>query len=459
MKVLRFIRRGIRWFWRVLRSLIGILLFVLTIQRSAYPLHINWNVVSAIVRDYQFDYVSWEINALAAKAGQVLWGVQPFLDESQRSQFVRDYMADLACLQGLEAEIQSVYLNPTVTNPDEETAALRHTRDELRSDLDDRQSLSESILEGQVAAVLVDEGFGTLGQLLPPIAMRFTRMPNLLVVSPRDHIERAVELALDPLPLETIIEVESRIEQEIQMAPLVVPLGGMALYPAMIQETTSIPWAVETFAHEWVHHYFFFFPLGQNYFTGQGLGEAVTINETAADIFGKEVVGMVLARYYPELAPSTSHRQVQYVKMPAGQIFDFGRAMHVTRVTVDKAIDEIQVMEEKAQQLRELGHEVWADAMRVLAQRYINLIEAYMEQRRQLFNANGYRIRKLNQAYFAFYGGYQAGDRPGVGGRDPIGPAVQEIREASDELHGFIVIMRNITTRDELLRVRDEMVE
>ncbi|MCZ7674510.1 MAG: hypothetical protein M5U34_48980 [Chloroflexi bacterium] len=31
--------------------------------------------------------------------------------------------------------------------------------------------------------------------------------------------------------------------------------------------------------------------------------------------------------------------------------------------------------------------------------------EAYVEARRRLFVENGYQIRKLNQAYFAFYGG------------------------------------------------------
>ena len=47
-----------------------------------------------------------------------------------------------------------------------------------------------------------------------------------------------------------------------------------------------------------------------------------------------------------------------------------------------------------------------------------------------MFVAHGYGIRKLNQAYFAFYGGYQSGS-PGEGGSDPIGPAVQAIRDQS----------------------------
>ena len=42
-----------------------------------------------------------------------------------------------------------------------------------------------------------------------------------------------------------------------------------------------------------------------------------------------------------------------------------------------------------------------------------------MEARREIFWQNGYAIRKLNQAYFAFYGAYA--DIPGgPAGEDPV---------------------------------------
>ena len=47
-----------------------------------------------------------------------------------------------------------------------------------------------------------------------------------------------------------------------------MPLGGIALYPSMVLETASIPAALDTISHEWLHHYLFFFPLGLEYFTG-----------------------------------------------------------------------------------------------------------------------------------------------------------------------------------------------
>ena len=60
-----------------------------------------------------------------------------------------------------------------------------------------------------------------------------------------------------------------------------------------------------------------------------------------------------------------------------------------------------------------------------------------MEQRRQIFVKNGYLIRKLNQAYFAFNGAYA--DVPGgAAGEDPVGPAVRALRAKSKTLADFV---------------------
>ena len=452
-RVFLWLRVGLRWTLRAVRMVVALLLLTFMLQRSTYPLHINWNAVSAIVGSQQFDYVGWTIGALATKAGQFLWGVHPFMDEAARSEYVRAYMADLAQAQALEAEIEAVYFDPAEPDPETATSERRARRDELRADLRARQPLMESILEGQVAAVLVDEGFGALGQLLPPIAMHFTPMPNLLIASPRDRIRFDISLSLEPMPVDERVAIEQRIESELELSTLIVPLGGMALFPAMINETSSIPWAVETFAHEWMHHYLFFYPLGLNY---DFSGEARIINETVADLFGKAIAQRVLSRYYPEYAPAAHDGTAtltnwQSTEPPA---FDFGAEMHRTRTQVDRIMDDIALMQAKAERAQQQGRE--AAHLDANAERLIVKAETYMEARRVIFYENGWRIRRLNQAYFAFYGGYQGGI-PGIGGQDPIGPAVQDILDTSDSLHAFIVTMRGITTREQLLRVRDQL--
>jgi hypothetical protein len=102
-------------------------------------------------------------------------------------------------------------------------------------------------------------------------------------------------------------------------------------------------------------------------------------------------------------------------------VFDFREQMYITRVNADLLLAEGKIEE----------------------------AEAYMEERRQVFLRNGYLLRKINQAYFAFYGAYA--DTPGgAAGEDPIGPAVRALREQSDSLTDFINTIRWITTLEEL---------
>jgi hypothetical protein len=82
-------------------------------------------------------------------------------------------------------------------------------------------------------------------------------------------------------------------------------------------------------------------------------------------------------------------------------------------------------------------HETRVTTDKLLADGKIDEAESYMEKRRQVFWDNGYLLRKLNQAYFAFHGAYA--DVPGgAAGEDPVGPAVRALRAKSDSLADFI---------------------
>lgn len=425
MKVLRSWLKALRHYGVVWVIMALMILFLL--PRSVYPLQDRWFGIAALTGDVDFDYIGWEINALHAKAVQTLYGQHPFMDEATRTQFIRDYMADIGRAETLEGQINALYLGAVPPDPSQ-VEALRQPLDVLRADLERRQLLAEAILEGQVSAVLVDEGFGVLGQLWPPMAMHFTPVPNVLIVSPRDRITMDVSLTLVAMPTDEITALETRLEQQFNVSAFVTPIGGMALYPAMVTETASIPRAAETFAHEWLHHYLMFHPLGLNYFTeGEGSGEARIINETTADVFGKAVSRLVMARYYPDLMPPPEQPAASAPAAPSGPpAFDFGAEMNETRVHVDDLLAAWQVEE----------------------------AERYMEARRQVFVANGYGLRRINQAFFAFYGGYQGGAMPGVGGEDPIGPSIRTIRQATS-LRAFVTALQDITTRADLVKMAE----
>ena len=73
--------------------------------------------------------------------------------------------------------------------------------------------------------------------------------------------------------------------------------------------------------------------------------------------------------------------------------------------------------------------------------------EAYMEERRKRFVAHGYRLRRLNQAYFAFHGTYAD---TGAAGVSIVGQQIEELRRRSPSLADFLRTVAEFTTPDEL---------
>jgi hypothetical protein len=396
--------------------------------------------VTALARDHLFDYAAWEVEALWSKLRESVLGVGPYLDDEQGRALVLAYLETLGAAQEIEAQIERLYADPDVPDPDAAAAPLRAERDTLCERLRADQPLVERLIEGQVSAVLADEGFGLLGQVLPPVAMHFTETPVALIVSPRDRITVAANLDLDALPVEERESLEARIDQALNVSSLIVPLGGLSLYPAMIVEPSAhdtartLARAFEITAHEWAHHYLVFYPLGWEY---NAHAETRIINETTATFFGRAVAQRVIARYYPELpvpqypsfvvasaaAPQETAPQAPPGDPDAPPPFDYAREMGATRARVDF----------------------------LLWQGMVEAAEAYMAAQQRKFARNGYPIRKLNQAYFAFYGGYQG--EPGAGGADPTGPTVERILTGSADLADFLRTMRGITTREQLVGV------
>ena len=181
-------------------------------------------------------------------------------------------------------------------------------------------------------------------------------------------------------------------------------------------------------------------------------------HQCIGSVFGAEIARRVLARYYPEIVTMIPDGSTVWLTSTDSyqNSFDYGTEMNRTRVTVDQMMQTIQTIYDHADHLRAIGLTEKADSYAALADVFIIKAETYLESRRVIFYENGYPIRRMNQAYFAFYGGYQGGI-PGIGGEDPIGPAVRELRSLSADLHAFIVAMRGITTRSELLAVRDQL--
>ncbi len=274
---------------------------------------------------------------------------------------------------------------------------LRRTRSALRADV-------EETLETEVGNALSAEGLKSpVGLLLPPVDVALTRPPRVLMVSPRATIERSEGVLLQAdMDTDAMEALEEKILREQDMAALVVNIGGVATYPTIVTDNTSLRFALRTAVHEWLHAYWFFRPLGWNIFSSP---EMNTLNETAASLAGDELGD----RVFEAVTGQTIEDPPPPPREEDPDRFDFRDAMRETRLEVDRLLEEGRVDE----------------------------AEVYMEQRRRVFVDNGYNIRKLNQAYFAFHGSYA--DSPAS--VSPIGGQVERVRETSASVGDFIRTM------------------
>lgn len=249
----------------------------------------------------------------------------------------------------------------------------------------------------------------------PPVDFELTNPPELLVRSPRSKIVRAGDTLLkSDLSLRQIEQIEADTDDEDTVS-LVVPVGGIAAYPAIVRDDRSYDSLLDTASHEWVHHYLAFFPLGEQW--GKG-GDAETLNETTANIAGREIANLIRKQHPIHLAPGDDG---QAPPSPAPTV-DFNKEMRALRLKVDALLADGKV----------------ADA------------EKAMEDERVYLGQNGIQIRKLNQAYFAFYGTY--GDS--AASSNPVGPKIEHVWDLTTDVGLFLHAMsqvRNQADLDELI--------
>lgn len=406
------------------RLALFLLLFIVLVGPEWPAFQDEVHRLESIVGLRHFDFVRWGAGAFASKASEVSGRSHKYLAQETRSDIVLTYLRWVSDVRRLQSEINSVYADALVSDPGSATLDLQSDLAAARTEMARLQPLAEGVLQEQVAAVLVDEGFGYLGGVWPPVAMHMTPLPQILIVSPREEIRQIHNMPLTPgLTVPQQESIEQRIYDELDRSALVVPIGGLGFYPSMIVETGNINFLADTVAHEWAHHWLTFRPLGIRYFASPQLR---TMNETAASIVGTEIGAEVVRRFYPAFVPAPTEREEPsdaVEELPEREVppaFDFRAEMAKTRVEVD----------------------------RLLALGQVEEAEAYMEQRRQTFVENGRPIRKLNQAYFAFYGAYA--DTPGAAGGDPVGPTVVALREQSSSLQAFMAAIGRVTSFEEL---------
>lgn len=351
--------------------------------------------------DYEYRLSRWEMNTVPGVLfGLVGIGGDPGAGEQE--DVLRRYYS---LTSEVRAELEG-------GDPDAgRMASLQGERAELENDV---ERIIGGYIDDAVRSVGLQESlplFSDVRLTWPPVFFELTNPPQVLVRSPRDRIERLGDRLLrEDLALEDIAEIESRGDTDDTVS-LVVSIGGIAAYPAIIRSDRNYWSTIDTASHEWVHHYLSFYPLGQQW--GRS-ADANALNETTANIAGREFATII-----------REQNPVSFEGAEDGSFFstvertvDFNVEMRALRLEVDRLLEEGRVQE----------------------------AEEFMEETRLFLAENGVFIRRINQAYFAFYGTYA--DTPQSS--DPIGPKVERVWELTGDVGTFLKVMRDVTNVPEL---------
>ena len=243
--------------------------------------------VRSFTREIEFDYPNWVWNAAWTKLEQASIGLPYLFDRGTNKEIVVDYLRTTHNLMQAEWQIEQIYANPDIAEKESSSAYVRTQRDELIARQRSIAPLAEATLQSQITDALAELGLTAIGQPIPPVLYHTSSTPLALIVSERSVIQQIANISVLPsLTLDQQINLEGEVAQSLDVSTLVVPIGGVGVYPTMVMETTDLRWTLDTIAHEWAHNDLTLRPLGINYSTTP---ELRTMNETTASIVGGEV--------------------------------------------------------------------------------------------------------------------------------------------------------------------------
>jgi hypothetical protein len=373
--------------------------------------------IEAIASPYGFNTAAWELGTVPYEARQLAASLHD--RRNGETATVTDYFTLTRRIRTLESQARMISRG-TVPG---DLAATEAQLASLTSERPKLESTVERILERQVKTVLAEQGiYNPLYVYLrvpanfPPLSFKLEKPPDVLVASPRDRILSLAQITLKQGLSDTEMSAIEARTDELGVSSLVTEIGGLATtYPSFVTNQGSLRFTLDAAAEEWLHQYLFFKPLGFRYALHlleiAPNQEIATLNETVASLASEEIGGLVYEKYYSGVAPADTNPPR----------FDFDEAIRSIRKQVDA----------------------------YLARGEIEAAENFMAERRDYLEENGYYIRKLNQAYFAFHNTY--GDDPGS--VSPIGAEIKTLRGQSGSLEEFLNRVSGLTSEQGLLKL------
>ncbi len=395
--------------------------------------------INTVTRGYGYGLVSWEFENFFDKWEHQAWAILPWTpsSEADRLRALDRYVVLVDELRDAKNLLNSAI---SASGADtEKTSDAQAAIDRLISERDALRDGVEELLEQAIADALRSGPVDLVDSFVwPPVDFRIDSPPKLLVTSPRDVILRGKEVLINPdISVDDVTRIENELSALEDISAIVIQTGGLAIYPNVIP-TTGLKRLLNVASHEWLHAYLVFNPLGRAYFNG---GDIRSVNETLADIFGREVGLRVYSEitgepYIAPVRPESALPKIVSQKLPDDaaaseaddisdtEAFDFNRFMAETRDRTDVLLEEGLIEE----------------------------AEAYMESRRVELLGHGFTIRKINQAYFAFHGTYA--ESPSS--TSPIARYLWDLREQVGTVGELVKLLEPIATYKEFEQLLTE---
>lgn len=379
--------------------------------------------------EHRYGLLSFELENFMDKWFHRVYTVLPWTETSteDRQRHLARYLEIVPLIR--DAQFRVVEESSRASVVPEDLKTRQNELDELLAERDRLRDSVEEYLEAAISAELVKLDLHVFGEFIwPPVDFRIDNPPSVLVISPRDRIAQSETVLIEPdISVADMERIEQSLLENFDYSAAIMRTGGLASYPNVIPSTRDLLPLLEVATHEWIHAYLIFYPLGRSFFSG---GSMVELNETLANLVGDEIGGNVWAtltgndppvRQPP--APINPQDEPLELEPEPGE-FDFFRFMRDTRVRTDELLE--------------------ADE--------IEAAESWMESRRIELQENGFFIRKINQAFFAFNGSY--GDSPSS--VSPTARQMWELRQQEDDAAGLLRALRGVSSYSEFEDLLDE---
>ncbi len=373
-------------------------------------------------KPFVYSVVAWEVKSFPKKWTYAFTHLFSRPSQTQKIAEVRRYFALTDQINQKGYQLQRAKLGADAADPQ----ALAVTLEQLEKERTGLNGRVEVTLEEMISGAMREQGlsrrFFFWKVTWPPVDFKLSSLPNVIALSPRDRIELLTARLLRPDMSTAELNAVEAAYTRMGYSSVIEDIGGVATYPSLVNGSASLQEALHLGAHEWMHHYLFFQPLGQHYWDN---GRMTAINETTADLVGVEIGRQLYRKYFAtpeELAPPPARPRPPVPDPSAPPPFSFTREMRTTRLQAEALLKEGKV----------------------------DAAEAYMRERSRFLAEHGYVIPVLNQAYFAFHGSYT--ESAESGSVNPLGGQIRGLRTGSTSVGAFVQRMQKVTSHQEFLK-------